>query len=109
VKAGETFEVTFKSAAEQFKGFQFTHVAQRPETVDVVERDNVTANNFNLLFRKRMSRFLSTEHRSSRFVSSAEKSGKLSEMLGVSGAITRAEAYPVTDNQSPITSQPSWE
>jgi hypothetical protein len=36
----------------------------------------------------------------------ATKSGKLSQMLGVSGEITRAEGYPMITPQSPVTQSP---
>jgi hypothetical protein len=100
VKAGEEFEVSFKSA-QALKGFQFTATLNGLKAVDVVKGDNVTANNFNLLPENAMAVSIDgAQEFTVRF--RAEKAGKLSEMLGVSGAITRAEAYPVTDNQSPI-------
>ncbi len=91
VKAGETFEVTFE-AAEQLKGFQFTMLLNGLETVGVVESDNVTASNFGLVFEDAATVSIDgAQEFTLRF--KAVKSGKLSEMLGVSGAITRAEAY----------------
>jgi len=91
VKAGETFEVTFE-AAEQLKGFQFTMLLNGLETVGVVESDHVTASNFGLVFEDAATVSIDgAQEFTLRF--KALKSGKLSEMLGVSGVITRAEAY----------------
>jgi len=91
VKAGEEFEVSFKSA-QALKGFQFTATLNGLKAVDVVKGDNVTENNFNLLPENAMAVSIDgAQEFTVRF--RAEKAGKLSEMLGVSGSITRAEAY----------------
>ncbi|HAD13259.1 MAG TPA: hypothetical protein DCF33_12580, partial [Saprospirales bacterium] len=91
VKAGETFEVTFK-AAQQLKGFQFTMTLNGVNAIGVVNSDKVTDNNFNLLPQDAMAVSIDgAQAFTVRF--RAVKSGKLSEMLGVSGSITRAEAY----------------
>ncbi|MBC7776646.1 MAG: T9SS type A sorting domain-containing protein, partial [Phycisphaerae bacterium] len=91
-------EVTFKSE-QQLKGFQFTMLLHGLEVVGVRESDNVTAGNFGLVFDNMAT--VSIDYADGvaggaqaftlRF--RATKSGKLSEMLGVSGSITRAEAY----------------
>jgi hypothetical protein len=91
VKAGEEFEVTFK-AAQQLKGFQFTMTLNGVNAIGVVNSDQVTDNNFNLLPQDAMAISIDgAQAFTVRF--RAMKSGKLSEMLGVSGSITRAEAY----------------
>jgi hypothetical protein len=91
VKAGETFEVTFK-AAQMLKGYQFTMLLHGLEAVSVRETDQVNANNFGLIFGDAATVSIDGAQE---FTMSfrATKSGKLSEMLGVSGSITRAEAY----------------
>jgi len=91
VKAGEVFEVSFESA-QQLKGFQFTMLLNGLETVGVVESDKVTAGNFGLVFEDAATVSIDgAQEFTLRF--RAEKSGNLSQMLGVSGSITRAEAY----------------
>jgi hypothetical protein len=91
VKAGEEFEVTFK-AAEKLKGFQFTATLAGLKAVGIVNAENVNESNFNLLPQNAMAVSIDgAQEFTVRF--RAEQSGKLSEMLGVSGAITRAEAY----------------
>ncbi|MBC7776648.1 MAG: T9SS type A sorting domain-containing protein, partial [Phycisphaerae bacterium] len=94
-------EVTFKSE-QQLKGFQFTMLLHGLEVVGVRESDNVTAGNFGLVFDNMAT--VSIDYADGvaggaqaftlRF--RANKSGKLSEMLSVSGSITRAEAYPAS-------------
>jgi hypothetical protein len=91
VKAGEEFEVTFKSA-EALKGFQFTLSLDGLKAVGAVEGENVNASNFNLLADKAAAVSIDgAQEFTLRF--RAEKAGRLSQMLGVSGSITRAEAY----------------
>ena len=93
VKAGETFELKFKSA-QPLTGFQFTLLLNGLEVVGVVESDKVKAGNFGLIFQEAATVSIDgAQDFTLRF--RAEKSGKLSEMLGVSGSITRAEAYNV--------------
>ncbi|HLP95078.1 MAG TPA: T9SS type A sorting domain-containing protein, partial [Saprospiraceae bacterium] len=85
------FELNFK-AAQQLKGFQFTMTLNGLTAVGVVNADNVSDNNFNLLPQGAMAVSIDgAQAFTVRF--RAEQSGKLSEMLGISGAITRAEAY----------------
>jgi len=101
VKEGEAFDVTFKSA-QALKGFQFTATLNGLKAVGTVDAENVTEGNFNLAPANAMAVSINgAESFTVRF--RAEKAGKLSEMLGVSGSITRAEAYP---DQSPVTNQP---
>ncbi len=91
VKAGETFEVRFKSVRE-LKGFQFTLLLHGLEAIGVRESDQVTASNFGLIFKDAATVSVDgAQEFTLRF--RAEKSGKLSDMLGVSGSITRVEAY----------------
>ncbi|MDO8367673.1 MAG: T9SS type A sorting domain-containing protein [Saprospiraceae bacterium] len=91
VKSGETFEVTFRSA-QPLKGFQFTMLLNGLEAVGAVASDNVTASNFGMVFENATTVSIDgAQEFTLRF--QAEKSGTLSEMLGVSGSITRAEAY----------------
>ncbi len=91
VKAGEEFEVTFKSA-QALKGFQFTILLHGLEVLGVQESDQITTANFGLVFQDAATVSIDgAQEFTLRF--RAQKPGKLSEMLGVSGSITRAEAY----------------
>jgi len=91
VAAGEEFDVTFK-AAQQLKGFQFTGALNGLKAVGTVDAENVNANNFNLVAENAFAVSIDgAQSFTVRF--RAEKAGKLSEMLNVSGSITRAEAY----------------
>src|SRR5690606_24469281 len=83
VRAGETFDVEFK-AAEKALGFQFTLNFSGIEVTEIVETDKVKNSNFGL-FPKDGALTVSVdgdEAFTARF--RATKSGKLSEMLGVS-------------------------
>jgi hypothetical protein len=92
VKAGEEFEVTFK-AAQNLQGFQFTATLDGLTALDVVASEHVSSNNFNFAVANAMAVSIDgAQAFTVRF--RADKAGKLSEMLGVSGVITRAEAYP---------------
>jgi hypothetical protein len=94
VTAGEQLEVMFK-AADALKGFQFTLLLDGLKAISTVNADHVSENNFNLLPEKAMAVSIDgAQAFKVRFL--AEKSGKLSSMLGVSGSITRAEAYPAS-------------
>jgi hypothetical protein len=91
VVAGEEFDVTFQSA-EALKGFQFTATLNGLKAISTVDGDQVSASNFNLLPQGAMAVSIDgAQSFTVRF--RAEKAGQLSQMLGVSGAITRAEAY----------------
>ncbi|MDO8366372.1 MAG: T9SS type A sorting domain-containing protein, partial [Saprospiraceae bacterium] len=98
VKAGETFDVTFKSA-QTLQGFQFTMTLKGLEMTGLTESEHVSANNFGKFEDAVTVSINDGQEFTLRF--RAEKSGKLSEMLGVSGSITRAEAYAVNDPLTP--------
>ncbi|HLP93854.1 MAG TPA: T9SS type A sorting domain-containing protein, partial [Saprospiraceae bacterium] len=91
VAAGEELEVTF-TAAQQLHGFQFTLLQDGLKTIGVKETEGITAANFGTIFDGATT--VSVDGAQSFTLRMrAEKAGKLSDMLGVSGAITRAEAY----------------
>ncbi len=90
VNAGETFDVTFKSA-QALEGFQFTMMLKGLEMLGLKESATVSANNFGKFEHAVTVSIDQAQEFTLRF--RAVKSGKLSEMLGVSGSITRAEAY----------------
>jgi hypothetical protein len=72
VKAGEEFEVSFKSA-QALKGFQFTATLNGLKAVDVVKGQTTLRRTTSTCCQKTPWRFLSTVHRSSRFVSAPRK------------------------------------
>jgi hypothetical protein len=91
VLPGEEFDVTF-TAAQPLQGFQFTLMHNGLKTIDVQETDGITAGNFGTIFEGATTVSVDGPQ-SFTLRMRAEKSGKLSDMLGVSGSITRAEAY----------------
>ena len=91
VQFNEIFEVRFKSL-EDLEGFQFTIILNGLEAMGVQETDQVTAANFGIGFKDAVTVSIDgAQEFTLRF--KAVKQGKLSEMLSISDAITRAEAY----------------
>ena len=90
VKAGETFDVTFKTA-EQVQGFQFTLNLNGLQVVDIVKGDKVSADNFGVFQNALTTSIDGAAEFTVRF--RATQSGKLSRMLQLSSQITRCEAY----------------
>jgi hypothetical protein len=101
VKAGETFNVTFK-AAEKAHGWQFTMSLAGLEVVNIVENEKVKVANFGI-FADALTTSVdipaSAEKGEFTVTFRAAKAGNLSEMLGVSSRITRAEAYDLNKNR----------
>jgi hypothetical protein len=91
VYAGQTIEVTFR-AAQPLKGYQFTILLNDLEMIGQTTNEQVTANNFGKFDGATTVSIDGAQTFTLTFL--AAKTGKLSEMLSVSGAITRAEAYP---------------
>ena len=90
VKAGETFDVTFKTA-EQVQGFQFTLNLNGLQVADIVKSDKVSADNFGVFANALTTSIDGAAEFTVKF--RAEKAGKLSQMLQLSSQITRSEAY----------------
>jgi hypothetical protein len=92
VKAGELFTVHFKGA-ETVKGYQFTLNFPGLELVDVLPGADMTMDNFGVLADALTT---SVDGPANAFAVRfrALQDGQLSRMLGVSGRITKAEAYP---------------
>jgi hypothetical protein len=93
VKAGETFEVTFK-AAEAVQGYQFTMALNGLKVKDVTAlSEHMTAANFGIFDDALTTSF--DGKTAGEFVVTfvATKAGRLSEMVQVSNRITKAEAY----------------
>ncbi|MCB9306977.1 MAG: proprotein convertase P-domain-containing protein [Lewinellaceae bacterium] len=90
VRAGEVFEVRFK-AAEAVQGFQFTLVIDGLEVAGIEEGDRVGADNFGVFADALTVSIDGADAFAVNF--RAKKPGRLSDMLKLSGHITRAEAY----------------
>jgi len=90
VKAGETFDVTFK-AAEQVQGYQFT---MNFAGLDVVDVTGLKAENYAVFAAdKAMTTSVNGEGNEFTVRFRATQAGELSKLLGVSSRITKAEAY----------------
>ncbi|MBK8195329.1 MAG: T9SS type A sorting domain-containing protein [Lewinellaceae bacterium] len=96
VKAGEVIEVNM-AAAEATQGYQFTLNLSGLEVADIVERDGVKSNNFGVFADALTVSIDGVRDFTVRF--RATRPGRLSEMLGVSSRITRAEAYSLSNNR----------
>ncbi|MEQ1744256.1 MAG: hypothetical protein ABMA02_02440 [Saprospiraceae bacterium] len=94
VKAGETFTVNFK-AAEKVQGYQFTLNHTGLEQVDVKPGTNMSLANFGVFADDKALTTSWDGDVQGEFALTfrATASGELSRMLGVSGRITKAEAY----------------
>ncbi|MBL7805309.1 MAG: T9SS type A sorting domain-containing protein, partial [Saprospiraceae bacterium] len=99
VKAGETFEVTFRTA-EQVQGFQFTMNLAGLKVEEIVKSDKVSADNFGVFADALTTSIDGAEEFTVRF--RAEKGGKLSEMLQLSSRITFAEAYNMNNESMEV-------
>jgi hypothetical protein len=94
VKAGETFTATFR-AAEKTQGWQFTLSLDGLE-VSEITGDRVTRDNFGVLDGA-LTASVDGDAQEFAVTFRAQKSGLLSEMLGMSSRVTRAEAYSLSD------------
>jgi hypothetical protein len=99
VKAGEEFEVAFK-AAEKAQGYQMTLNLNGLAVSEIVGGENVTANNFGVFADALTVSVDGSDAFTVKF--RAAKGGKLSEMLGVSSRITKAEGYSLSDGRLDI-------
>ena len=94
VKAGETFTVNFK-AAEKVLGYQFTMNYNNLDVVDVVPGAGMKLDNFGVFATDNaLTTSWDGENQAEFGVTfRAKTDGTLSQMLGVSSRITKAEAY----------------
>ncbi|MBK9335868.1 MAG: hypothetical protein IPM98_04530 [Lewinellaceae bacterium] len=94
VKAGETFTVNFK-ATEQVQGYQFTLNHSGLELVDVTPGAEMSMANFGVFTDEQAVTTSWDGNVKGEFSLTfrATASGELSRLLGVSGRITKAEAY----------------
>ena len=99
VKAGETFEVSFK-ASERSQGYQMTLGLSGLSVSDIVKSDRVSADNFGVFADALTVSVDGSSEFTVRF--RASKAGKLSEMLSVSSRVTRAEAYDLSGGRQEV-------
>jgi hypothetical protein len=94
VKAGETFTVHFK-AAEKVQGYQFTMNYNNLEVMDIVPGTNMKVDNFAVFANEGALTTSWDGNAAAEFAVTfrAKAGGNLSQMLGVSSRITKAEAY----------------
>jgi len=92
VKAGEEFTVNFK-AAEQVAGYQFTMNLKGLEVVDIVPGAGMDQSNFGVFADAITTSFDGKEAAEFAVKFRATTTGQISNLLGVSSRITKAEAY----------------
>jgi hypothetical protein len=96
VSAGEEFALTFSAAAGAL-GWQFTLNHAGLKVLEIVENEHSKVENFGIF-----DGFLTTSSNGARAFTlrlRAEKAGRLSQMLGVSSRVTKAEAYALDGNR----------
>jgi hypothetical protein len=98
VKAGEEITVHFR-ASEKVLGYQFTINLSGLEALDVMPGEGMKAENFGAFGDAITTSFDGPVQGEFSVKFRATKSGKLSEMLGVSSRITKAEAYSAANDQ----------
>jgi hypothetical protein len=101
VKAGETFTVNFRSA-ERTQGWQFTMNLNGLEVSDISSTsERVSRDNF-AVFAGALTASVDGDAADFAVTFRAAKAGRLSEMLGVSSRVTRAEAYSMSNNRMDV-------
>ncbi|MEY4202521.1 MAG: hypothetical protein RL013_223, partial [Bacteroidota bacterium] len=96
---GEVFDVTFK-ASDKSQGYQMTLNLNGLSVAGIVKSDVVNENNFGIFADALTVSVDGSETFTVTF--KAEKAGKLSEMVGVSSRITKAEGYSLTDGRMDV-------
>ena len=100
VKTGETFTVTFKGA-ERVQGYQFTMNLTGLEVMDIAGSGDIKAQNFGV-FDGAITTSVDGSDNEFAITYRASKAGNLSQMLGVSSRITKAEAYSLANNRMDV-------
>ena len=91
VKAGDVFTVHF-NPSEDVQGYQFTLNLKDLDVVEVLPGNNMTASNF-AIFADAVTASVDGADGPFGITFRAKREGQLSQMLGASSRITRAEAY----------------
>ncbi len=99
VNAGEEFEVSFKAASAS-QGYQMTMNLNGLTVSDIVEAGKVSAANFGMHADALTVSVDGAQEFTVKF--RAAKSGQLSEMLGLSSRITKAEAYTLGNERQEV-------
>ncbi len=97
VKAGEVFTVNFKGA-ERVQGYQFTMNFNGLEVQDITPGENMKLDNFGV-FADAITTSVDGEANEFAVTFRAVKAGQISNMLGVSSRITKAEGYSLTNDR----------
>jgi hypothetical protein len=100
VKAGEIFTVNFKGA-EKVQGYQFTMNFNGLEVMDIAGSGDIKAENFGV-FQDALTTSVDGESNEFAVTFRATKAGQLSNMLGVSSRVTKAEAYSLANNRMDV-------
>ncbi|MCY7328293.1 MAG: T9SS type A sorting domain-containing protein, partial [Saprospiraceae bacterium] len=95
VQAGETFDVTFRTA-EAAEGFQFTLKLKGLSVTEITGSGRTSAENFGLFPEALTASVDGAQEFTVRF--RATKAGKLRELLSISSEITKAEGYVLVPN-----------
>ncbi|MCC6459778.1 MAG: HYR domain-containing protein, partial [Saprospiraceae bacterium] len=104
VKAGETFTVNFR-AAERAMGYQFTLYFPNLEVVDLAPGTDMSISNFGIFNNDHsLTTSFDNEHTVGDFSVTfrSKTAGALSQMLAVSGRITKAEAYSLNRERQSV-------
>ncbi len=100
VSAGETFTLTFKGA-ERVQGYQFTMNFAGLEVVNVTPGTGMSMDNFGV-FADALTTSVDGDASEFAVTFRAVKAGRVSEMLGLSSRVTRAEAYSLSNNRMDV-------
>ncbi len=100
VKAGEVFTVNFKGA-EKVQGYQFTMNFNGLEVQDITPGAKMNLDNFGV-FADAITTSVDGESNEFAVTFRATKAGQISQMLGVSSRITKAEAYTLTNDRMDV-------
>ncbi len=97
VKAGEVFTLHFKGA-ERVQGYQFTMNMNGLEVRDILPGTDMQLDNFGV-FADAITTSVDGAANEFAVTFRATKSGQISQMLGVSSRITKAEGYSLTNDR----------
>ncbi len=97
VKAGETFTVNFKGA-DRVQGYQFTMNLSDLQVLKIAGAGEIKEGNFGV-FDNAITTSVDGSDNEFAITFRATKSGMLSNMLGVSSRITKAEAYSLNNDR----------
>jgi hypothetical protein len=100
VKAGEVFTLNFKGA-ERVQGYQFTMNFNGLQVQDITPGAKMNMDNFGV-FADAITTSVDGESNEFAVTFRATKAGQISQMLGVSSRITKAEAYTLTNDRMDV-------